>query len=66
VLNPEARKFQRALVQLFNPLSTPGLYLRTAFSAKRSNVSQIFWVYVLRRKECGKYRIWNTVENLNS
>jgi hypothetical protein len=42
------------------------LYLRTAFSAKRSNIPQIFWIYVLRRKECGKCKIWNTVENLNS
>jgi hypothetical protein len=52
--------------EIFQILCPPGLYLRTAFFAKRSNVPQIFWVYVLRRKECGKYRIWNTVENLNS
>jgi hypothetical protein len=52
--------------EIFQILCLPGLYLRTAFSAKRSNVPQIFWVYVLRRKEYGKYKIWNTLENLNS
>jgi hypothetical protein len=29
------------------------LYLRTAFSAKKSNLSQIFWVYGLQRKNMG-------------
>jgi hypothetical protein len=29
-------------------------------ATKKSNVPQTFWVYNLRRKEYGKYRIWNT------
>jgi hypothetical protein len=43
--------------EIFEILCPPGLYLRTAFYVKRSNIPQIFWVYVLRRMEYGKYRI---------
>jgi hypothetical protein len=40
-----------ATEDLPNTLPTRIAGFRTAFSAKRSNVPQIFWVYVLRRKE---------------